>query len=879
MPFALSIDGCPSFFGTAGAEFGSTADDDNPFDSVFRPGVLDVPRGTIRERMKPLDGDLDVSGMTFRLIDVEVEEDEYYLISRLGTLNASNNPSTEITSDIEDVSTSFTVADGSAFASSGYCFIGQEAIEFTRSGNTFTIVGRGRYGSRMVPHRRDTSNSFAPSVFKFFPGFERRRVVLWQIGEAPTFTPRPIWRGYCMRAPRLAADGASYELQCESAWSVEREMRLGIPTARVRMRGFDWKQIVAYLTPTAPPDTGHSPYTSGTSIYRFHRTVETNIRDDLQDALLFVGSQFRANLEGDTSTPPAAYRDQLSFSLKLMAGGMVEWEATTGNVDFMLQLKLGGIIHDAQSTEQSNGSRYAIVSVPAPDALLSYDVSHNNGRVTIPVNTIAGLPASFSSDTFDETDGLHTTTIGLTLRTGPDSAGGKQLLVQPTSITSNPPRINGIGRVIIIDPNVQYTYEGFDVASVISFSGSTQLLLTTTIDTTHWIYGLQHGLFSEHVGEAGDLRNWNWSLARSIVEATDSGNSRRSWTFDGETKAGEFIMGLAALNGCGVGVRASRYAIVPFRGTLATDAAVVSITPNDFVPGTKPTWSTFPDGLANVVDLQAGNVRLVVKDQASISRFGQARTIKLTVSGGNDGIFAGATPSQIMSEVLSRVLGLWSRPTALARVTVPATEFMHSVYLGDTVQITSKFLPAGDGSRDVTSRPMQVIGRELDLANGALTLEGVIYDLGNVSGYAPALKVASRIGDDTIVAARSYLTASNTLSDYSGNLGASSDGGVSKFAPGDQVYLIRRDVTTLETDVLEVESISPATSGSSTVTFTTNISPGFRTHIDNGEWIDLVYAEYDTTGVLPAQKQYAYVGSHTTGKIGSSSDAAKVWSP
>jgi hypothetical protein len=318
-------------------------------------------------------------------------------------------------------------------------------------------------------------------------------------------------------------------------------------------------------------------------------------------------------------------------------------------------------------------------------------------------------------------------------------------------------------------------------------------------------------------------------------------------------------------------------AIVPFRGALPTDTPAVSISSTAFTA--KPTWSTFPDGLANVVELSLGENTIVVKDQASISRYGQARTIKLTLSGASDSAYESMTPSQIVSELLSRVLGLWSRPTALAKVTVAAADYMHSVYVGDTVKITEWMLPVGDGTRGITNKPMQVIGRDLDLRTGTLTLEGVIYDLGSVSGYAPALKVSGRVGNDTVIAARSYLGESSTLTDYTGNLGGSSDGGVSRFAPGDKVRLIRCNVTTVEYEDFEVDAIAPATSGNSTVTFNTTMSSTFREHFDNGEWVELFYVPYDSTGVLSTQKEYAWVASHTTGKIGSSSDPAKVWSP
>lgn len=860
MPFLLTIDGCPYGFATAGVTSASSTDQDWPTGATLLANTLDTPRATISERMRPIDGDLDVSGHTFRLFDVVTSTGEaagYNLVTRLATLSASNNPSTEITSDLAESGTvSFTVGDGSQFATSGTAYLEQEAIQFTRIGNTFTIVSRGRYGSRAVEHVRDTANAYSPALFKYYPGFTRRRVVLWEIGS--NSIARPLWRGYCMRAPRLAGDGASYEIQCESAWSIERDQRVGIPEARIKLRGFDTRAISAQVVIVGGLRGIYATY--------YDYTAPQAIFDTLLDALQFVLNQLNARLEA------SGYENEFNLTLRPEEGG-IAFTARTATAQFELMLDIGGNRATARSDEATDSAPYAKAVVNfLPEMLVR--VFAPRAAEPIPVRSVAGLPASWTPTTTAEDNSSHSTTVRLTLRA--DLGDGRYLQLEPSaSSAADPPTVTASTLVDFYDPYVPANDQG---RLGVTVSHNVDLLLTTTVRTSHWVYGIRRGLFAEQANTSADPRNWDWTYADQVVRTTSQADTARTWHFDGTQRFGEFVLDVLALYGCGLGVRESRLALVPFRGSLSTDTVVASIPSTAFV--SKPTWSTFPDGLCNVAELDSDAVKIVVRDQASIARYGQARSIKLKLDGANDAVLIASTPQQLVSDLLQRVLGLWSRPTAVAKIVVPAATYMHAVYLGDQITVTEWMLPVGDGTRGLVSRTMQVIGRELDLGAGTLALECVIYDLGNVAGFAPALRVGSRSGTTTINAMRSYLTESDSLTDYSGAAGLSSDGGVSYFQPGDRVRLIQRDTTSLVTQDLIVDTVNPQTSGNSQITFTTSINGTFQTLIDDSnKWVDLIYSHYDTSGLQAGQKAYAWVADDADNKIGASSDPAHVWSP
>ncbi len=105
------------------------------------------------------------------------------------------------------------------------------------------------------------------------------------------------------------------------------------------------------------------------------------------------------------------------------------------------------------------------------------------------------------------------------------------------------------------------------------------------------------------------------------------------------------------------------------------------------------------------------------------------------------------------------------------------------------------------------------------------------------------------------------------------------DGGVSLFAAGYKVKLVRQNVTADTTEDLVVLSVSPQPTGNSTITFTTTISGTFQGYIaDAAEIIDVVFDSY--TDAVTAQRTYAAIANNSTpSTIAATGHAAKTFLP
>jgi hypothetical protein len=324
---------------------------------------------------------------------------------------------------------------------------------------------------------------------------------------------------------------------------------------------------------------------------------------------------------------------------------------------------------------------------------------------------------------------------------------------------------------------------------------------------------------------------------------------------------------------------------VPFAPPLPNTPVAASLDADvDFVE--KPTWGAFEDGIANVISVESERLTIVVKDQRSLSRHGPGRTLTLKLSGLEDPrLLNGVSPFEVARSIISRVLGVWSIPVALAKFAV-SLEYVHTIFLGDYVQITDWLLPDGAGGRGLTNVVGQVVARSVDVVRGVVALEAIIYDHGNLAGYAPCVRVAALNGGRTVATIdTAYIAATGdtaTLTDYAGSdrtdyEGVADDGGTGWFEAGDKVRLIIRDSTTLTVEDATILSVDTA---AKTITFTGAVGAAWATALGAGDIVDIIPASYDTSGLSATQKTFGYVCDHNEPfEIGASGDPPQTWSP
>jgi hypothetical protein len=241
---------------------------------------------------------------------------------------------------------------------------------------------------------------------------------------------------------------------------------------------------------------------------------------------------------------------------------------------------------------------------------------------------------------------------------------------------------------------------------------------------------------------------------------------------------------------------------------------------------------------------------------------------ELELSGLPPGDPASRDARGIAARVLTRIIQLWGDPVAQVRWTT-SLENYSLAFLGDFVSITDQTAPNGNGTRGLSSAPVYLTGKTINLGAGTITWEGLL--LPYSYGYAPAVKVAS-ISSATLTIAGSYITGSTDYSRAGGT-----DRGISDFAAGDRVKLVERNTTTYTYYDAVISSVN---AGASTITLTA--APGGSwPAAASGGWVDLVQNDWGVSGLQASQKNYAYCGGGNAaeGAVASTSEKSRRWAP
>ena len=276
--YILTIEGSPYAFSTNGIAGITPAHVDWAGTWTLMENVLVPPNDYItwNERTLPIEGDLEVDGITLKLHDKHVNhftlydgadftgniltelftrgsarENPYYLERSLNTIDSAINPvsyNNELLmfSDPGLPETGIPANYSPWFISSSYnlsnfvpyqakpIWIEDEAIMISGvsptdptvlytgfvSGDPASILGRGIYGTEKKYHRiRET---YSPEIFLKHPLVIKRGVILWRVESIEDLSSTsiyPIWRGYCQSSPELTPDGSTFELRAEHKWN------------------------------------------------------------------------------------------------------------------------------------------------------------------------------------------------------------------------------------------------------------------------------------------------------------------------------------------------------------------------------------------------------------------------------------------------------------------------------------------------------------------------------------------------------------------------------------------------------------------------------------------------------------------------------------
>jgi len=882
--YALTIDGLPYYALTPDSlpVLAWANSDDEPRGAVPLC-VLEMPRGSWSERMRLVDGDLDVDGMTFELHDVRPEQALGYSLVpydpgiAIGKrwLTYFSRQSAEVDSavlsaSIDDAVTSFDLTASSASAVSGsipgVLWVDDEAINCASiAGTTVTVAsgGRGYYGTKARAHLVDEEFGAIPEVWTAPPSLYRRRVILWRI-DATSATATPIWRGYSNR-PRLSPNGMSWQLQCEPAWTVDRARPLGLQTAGTHLRGYS-TEAIGFGAQMGKRYTIDSTTTTPATAFSTLQELLSWSKSVVEATLPGVGSSGATGVTAaqvDLQIVPGTRRVRLSVQTSDANNN-----AMVAVCNVFGQLTLG--------TQSNSNPQYSNCEVELPELALVLPLPyHASSTPTIPVRSVNTLPATFETPDVSN-NGPHRTVVRQALIGG--AGDNARLVLYPEgSPSSDTGTLRG--------PSITARYRYFDAknGNVIdpprfgnrgAITASGRLALGASVTTTHWLYGLQAIVRDTNgiVRVGFDTRNFDDEVSEDTVVLTESELADRVWNLDGTMTLGDLAVPTLAAEGCCPAIREhGKVGFVAIRNPVATEQVIASFTPADFVVGTRALYEDSPVGVVNTAEIEYGGEKVRLVDQRGVNRYGQGRAVSLKLMGLqlSQGI---ADARSIASRVLSRIVQVFGEPTSVLKWTTSL--YFSDVFLGDIVSVTDSTTPNGAGGRGSSERRCQVIARTIDLAKGTIAWEGIVLPL--VYGYAPACKIAS-ISGAALTADTGYVLAGTPdATDYAGFGGT--DRGVSTFKAGFGVKLVARDTTTYTYYPGVVDSVDPST-GTITLTAPVPTSPYDWVTAAANDWVDIVFDDYDQPSVTSEQKLYAVCGNGAAhfGGIGVTGDKSRRW--
>ena len=520
---------------------------------VYANGWLSPPRGTISERAKPLEGELEVSPLSFELHDAATTAGGSPLLTSLAGRDAALLTSTPLASTITASATSITVGNGALFTAPCFAWLNTECVRVTAvAGNVLTVT-RGRLGTKAIAHTVDAATGYFPELYASVPWTTRRKVNLWRV-EGTTATL--YWSGYAVRAPALAAEGARYIMACDPLWQVQASNGVGGNTGSTRLAGYN---------------SGNINEGSGFVLL----TTRTTLGGGTNPA---TGSRVNAITRGSFRTLDQLFRQHqdLASSLTNTAGQRVVYQFSRGvnslsiNADSTLPFRTEVAWTDSVNVSEyarANGTRHAVTlrlaDVPQSGMTL---VSSTTGSGSFLLSSLASLPTTWTETT--TTEASLTTAEQPALRLHLDDSWSV-LLTQITTAdtTTLGPHISGsrfIWAPRRAGAQVPQPRTG-TVPHTWVLLGSPVLKVAYRVRTDHWLLGLKHSV----IGLCEDARaeDWDWSSVYAAgtsgpaLRATAGLRTAREWLFDGDRTLGSVVTECSLLHGCTPVTRSGRLAI------------------------------------------------------------------------------------------------------------------------------------------------------------------------------------------------------------------------------------------------------------------------------------------------------------------------------
>lgn len=868
--WALRIDGLPYLLTTQGVSSITTwSDGDDPGQTVAQDTLV-PPEGDLSERLRPLEGQVDVSALSFVVHDLPLGSAQYGL-SDLFTRKIDSVAGTYLTASSTSAATTFTVADSAVFTSlPRKAWINAEVVEVTAAPSSTSItVTRAQYGTRAQDITVSVAEAVLPEIYLSCPWITRRRCVLYRV-QGTTATVR--WIGYCDHAPRLNEDGASWTIS--ATWAGQREMgvRLVSEEGGARTFGYDERSIRILVLRDADGSgygSGQRSNVEGHIFATFDECLRA-VCTRLQRRLAAIGGVTHATVHttniGTQLTVVVTAQGLDQFRV-LVAVGDIQAEGTSVDTGAhrrcsvtLNQPDLGGLAYLAYPTDDItsalNGNKYTAIATaadfPTDNALWSTYVA----AYAVPVRVQPILSAQWDEQNRFVLDPRYQATSGT-------------ITLNDTSVTPPSTTFKGSYYLRPSDAAARYTPGWGTNRLGIAARGIFLFRREYFVDSEHWLYALRWVLSSTVTAVTSDTRNWDWSNQAEVAGYTaGSCATAVRWRVDSSRTFGEFVADECLLRGATLSVRDGKLVIEALRPPTAAESVAATITASDLEQGRLPQWEEWEDGLRTSVTVVSPMREVTVVDKVAQMRHGDTASLTLRAEGLREDSRAITDPIAYARDIAMRPLRLWSDPVYLVRL--PCTnKLVGTVSLGDMIEITQPVLPDALGGRGMSAVRGQVIGITEGLRSGSLEIEALVFPV--EYGYAPCVRVAS-ISGAVLTISTNY---AGSAGDYSGSTltsydGTASDGGVSRFVVGDVVQLVQRDTGA---HVIEQHTIASVNPSGPTITLVSAPSAAWSTY----PIVDLRYDDY-ASATSTQRAAYAYVCTSTAPQvIDATTDPGRHW--
>jgi len=828
---------------------------------------------TIEERVRPVEGGLDVSSLTLRLADVDGAVTAF-LASR------ESMPTVLLAADLTASATTITVQTTAAFASSGVLHIGRERITYSgKTGTTFTGCTRGTAGTRARSYKRVQRQRVYGG--DKLPSTLGRRVTVWALrfasADATQVTdPTLIYDGRVGEGTRMSDAGAIWEIPIDHAIKA-----LGEKSPPITVTLYGYAHYTANLRSTTASRSA-AVYAVRSPLQAWWYTVSSGVG-------LFCGLSQDATAPDDGGWHPtrevflekwntaARALGSVAATDSVPAGGVDAYSASARRLEVQVAWwgRNGGI--NAAPLDPGSDTTTAHLGIPTmPEACLWLE-----GLVHLDDADLAVIPSTpaASGDVLTQWALACERDNGILpkeeLRATITVTGGGASTIEAAPIGVERYTPGGAGGELTAG-----------AAALITRATIASLRLSVDVGAraSGWWNAIRYGLLAA-IDEARGLDHIDdsmaWARIATIAAGAQPWNVARRYWIDPAEPPIATLRNEALLSGLSLATHRGRIAVARIRDVGSTEAPTRTLAQSDLRRGAVATMREVSDGIISSVrcilpgsgDEERRSVSVV--DASAVAESGVGAEIVARVPegaiGGIGGVGAILADSRLrgsVERVALSMLSPWVRPYRL--VTVPTDLRCAGVEIGDVIDLDEWLLPNGSGARGISQRAV-VIGHRRDYRAGRVDLFLRVSEVR--AGWCPAFLLASISGAVCTVDADPCGTSSAagfaSESDADGN--ARTDAGLEYLATGDEVRIV------------ELDARSPATAFDATVssvdrgalTVTLNASPGatWATRATNG--VALMVPAKHTTAVA-AQRRYVFVADGATFLL-SDSSPAKVW--